>query len=201
MQDADALFHLHLNLADRIAGGYGNIAGVMPDDIQALAREALNRAAQSYDASKGGFEPYAARVIRNALNDLHGKQARHARVMVTVEPPQDATTTQTSFVEQAADPAEDVALLVSRVESRAILEELLAQLPARTRSILGEMAQGRSYAEIGEKLGVSKQAIHKTAAAALDQLRDHLNQRGYKALDSAGLLKSDSVKRLAPEAG
>jgi DNA-directed RNA polymerase specialized sigma24 family protein len=110
-------------------------------------------------------------------------------------------TTQGAFIEQSPDPQQDVALLVSRVESREVLETLLATLSPRTRSILGCVAQGLSYAEMDGRLGISKQAAHKAATAAMDDLRDQLAARGFKGLDSQGLLKSDSLKRLSPGLG
>ncbi len=200
MDSTLGFFEKHLHLADRIAAGYANIAGVTVDDVQSVAREALHRASNQYDPSKGPFEPYAARAIRNALNDFHSRQARYAQYEVVIETPS-GETTQGSFVERSPDPQQDVALMVGRVESREVLEGLLAALPPRTRMILGWVAQGLSYAEIGERLGISKQAAHKSAAAALDDLREQLESRGFHGLDSQGLLKSGSLKGFPPDAG
>jgi DNA-directed RNA polymerase specialized sigma subunit len=63
----------------KIAGGYANIPGMTIDDVRAVAQAALHRAALAFDPARGAFEPYAARAIRNALNSLHQKEARHAR--------------------------------------------------------------------------------------------------------------------------
>jgi hypothetical protein len=41
----DSLFHAHLPLADKIAGGYANIPGMSMDDVRAVAQAALHRAA------------------------------------------------------------------------------------------------------------------------------------------------------------
>lgn len=200
MAQPNQLFSSCLPIADSIAAGYANIAGVTADDLQAIARAALHRASESYDPSKGLFEPYAKRAIRNALNDLHAKQARHAKHEVVIEP-QPGETTQGAFIEQSPDPQQDVALIAARAESRETLEESLARLSSRARAILGLVAQGLSYSEIGERLNISKQAAHKTATAALDDLRNLLGERGFKGLDSQGLLKSDTMKKFSEGAG
>lgn len=203
MQDADALFHAHLSLADRIVSGYANIPGVTPDDIRAVARAALHRAACAFDPARGSFEPFAAQAIRNALNTLHQKEARHARQHVAEADLAGSAVTEggTSPVQRLPDGTLNVVNQVRSDESRLVLETLLAELPPRTRQILALVALGHSYAEIGEKLGVSKQAAHKTAAAALELLRDQLSQRGFAGLDSVGLLKSGSMRRLDPGPG
>lgn len=200
MDTASRLFADHLAFAERIAAGYANVSGATADDLRAVAHGALHRASLKYDPSKGPFEPYAGRAIRNALNDLHAQQAKIAHHEVVIETPS-GETTQGAFIERSSDPQQDVALIVSRVESREVLEELLATLSARARAILGCVAQGHSYAEIGERLGISKQAAHKTATAALDHLRAQLAARGFKGLDSQGLLKSDSLRHLSSSGG
>ena len=199
--DSDSqLFKNNADLADRIAAGYTNIAGVTGDDLQSIARVALHRASGKYDPSKGPFEPYAKRAIRNALNDLHAKQARHAEHEVVVES-QPGETTQSPFIERTPDPQQDVAMIVACVESREVLEELLAALPTRDRTVLGFVAQGLSYSEMGERLAISKQAAHKAASSALDRLRDQLAERGFKGLNSQGLLKSASLKGISGPLG
>jgi RNA polymerase sporulation-specific sigma factor len=195
MQDADALFHAHLSLADRIVSGYANIPGVTPDDIRAVARAALHRAACAFDPARGTFEPFAAQAIRNALNTLHQKEARHARQHVAEADLVGHAITEgsTSPSQRLPDVALDVVSQVRSDESRRVLEKLLAELPARTRQILALIAQGHSYAEIGEKLGVSKQAVHKTAAAAMDHIRSQLAAQGFTGLDSQGLLRTSGL--------
>ena len=191
MPHADALFRESLPLADKIAGGYSNIPGMTADDVRAVAHAALHRAALAFDPARGAFEAYAARAIRNALNSLHQKEARHARQHL---PEADlvlaAFTTQgsTSPSQRLPDEFQDVLSQVRCQESRRVLENLLASLPARTQQILALVAEGHSYAEIGERLGVSKQAVHKAAAAALDSLREQLAAQGFGGLDSRGFL-------------
>lgn len=193
MPDADILFREALPLADKIAGGYANIPGMTADDVRAVAHAALHRAALAFDPARGAFDAYAARAIRNALNSLHQKEARHARqVMPEADLPLAAVTTtgSTAPSQRLPDDFQDVLSQVSSQERRRVLENLLASLPARTQQILALVAEGHSYAEIGERLGVSKQAVHKAAAAALDNLREQLAAQGFGGLDSQGFLRT-----------
>jgi RNA polymerase sigma factor (sigma-70 family) len=193
MIDADTLFHTHLALAEKIAGGYANISGVSIDDVRAVAQAALHRAALAFDPARGVFEPYAAQAIRNALNSLHEKEARHARQhLPEADLPLAAFTTTggTAPSQRLPDEFQDVLRQVRSRESRRVLENLLASLPARTQQILAFVAEGHSYAEIGERLGVSKQAVHKAAAVALGSLREQLAVQGFGGLDSKGFLQT-----------
>ncbi len=193
MIDADTLFHAHLPLAEKITGGYANIPGVSMDDVRAVAQAALHRAALAFDPARGAFEAYAARAIRNALNSLHQKEARHARQLL---PEADlalvafTTTGGTAPSQRLPDEFQDVLNQVRSQESRHVLENLLTSLPVRTQQILALVAEGHSYAEIGERLGVSKQAVHKAANTALDSLREQLAAQGFNGLDTQGFLRT-----------
>ena len=52
------------------------------------------------------------------------------------------------------------------------------------------MTPFKSYTEIGTALGISKQAAHKLAGAAIANLREKLESMGFQGLDTLGLLKS-----------
>ena len=195
MTEAGSLFHAHLPLADKIAGGYANIPGVSMDDVRAVAQAALHRAALAFDPARGAFEAYAAQAIRNALNSLHQKEARLARQIV---PEADlalstfTTTGSTAPGQRLPDEFQDVLAQVRSQESRRVLESVLATLPERTRQILGLVAAGRSYAEICESLGISKQAAHKAATSAMAQIREQLAAQGFGGLDSQGFLRTST---------
>jgi len=77
----------------------------------------------------------------------------------------------------------------------AILDELLRDLPDRSRLVVLGISEGRSYADLGGELGISKQAVHKIATSALRVLRDALAARGFRGVDTVGLL---ATTRLSP---
>lgn len=195
MPASDALFHAHLPLAGKIASGYANIPGMTADDVRAVAHAALHRPAQAFDPARGAFEPHAAQAIRNALNSLHQKEARHARQVV---PEADlalaafTTAGSTAPSQRLPDEFQDVLAQVRSQESRRVLESMLATLPARTRQILGLVAEGRGYAEIGESLGISKQAAHKATTSVMTQIREQLAVQGFGGLDSKCFLQTAS---------
>jgi DNA-directed RNA polymerase specialized sigma24 family protein len=66
----------------------------------------------------------------------------------------------------------------------------MASLPPRLRTVADGIQSGKNYREIGESLGISKQAAHKLAGAAIASLRESLAKMGYSGLDTLGLLKS-----------
>ena len=78
----------------------------------------------------------------------------------------------------------------SKLISIAALNKAMAGMPERFRAVLTAVGQGRSYSEIGDQLGMTKQGVHKIAAAAMHSLKEHLESQGYGGLDSVGLLKS-----------
>jgi RNA polymerase sigma factor (sigma-70 family) len=134
----------------------------------------------------------ASQAVRNALRSLYEKQVRHHHHHAYVlDQPAGMQSTQTDLVQNTPDKKqESVATQVNRAESIAALHRAMAQMPERYRVVLTAIGQGRSYSEIGDQLGMTKQGVHKIAAAATQALREHLESQGFGGLDSVGLLKS-----------
>src|SRR5262249_12078516 len=62
---------------------------------------------------------------------------------------------------------------------RALLDEELARLPPRFRSVLVLCClEGRTYRDVALELGCSVAAVHRQVAAAQDLLRQRLIQKG-----------------------
>ena len=194
---SDDLVEQNLGLARMIAYEYANIPGASMDEIVSEAENALAAAGRNFDPEKGQFTAYAGRAMRNALNSFFTRQLRYVKVhefSLDAEPPTSASTGSSARKEHA-DPGADVALAARAAESRRILEDVLAELPPRSRVIVTRIREGKSYSEIGEELNVSKQAIHKVAHAALQSLREKLDARGFSGIDSKGFLKSASKEK------
>jgi RNA polymerase sigma factor (sigma-70 family) len=187
----DDLVEQHLGLARMLAYEYANIPGASMDEVVAEADAALAAAARGFDPEKGQFAAYAGRAIRNALNSFFTRQLRYVKVH---EFSLDKETTDSASTSSAgqdhADPGADGALAIRAAESRRILENVLAELAPRSRLIVVRIREGRSYSEIGDELGISKQAVHKVGYAALQSLREKLEARGFSGIDSKGFLKS-----------
>jgi RNA polymerase sigma factor (sigma-70 family) len=184
-----------LPLAARIAREFGNIPGLPHAEIEMAAQEALVHAASRFDPAKGDFTNYAATAIRNTLRDLYERQLRHHRhhVYDLDLPPTLTSTSPDARINQIPNsetPGVEQAAAMS--ESRNRLEQAMLTLSPRLRLVAEGIRDGKSFSEIGTALGVSKQAAHKLAGAAISSLREALAAMGFSGLDTLGLLKSQS---------
>lgn len=186
----------HLALAQVIACEYANTPNTTLDELISEARCALLRATRKFNPSRGAFEPYAARAIRNALNDFYEAQMRRAAMFpISLDASRRDSTSGTRASSKIADPSLDVVIEARRSESRITLEKALAALPTRLRTVMAGLRAGKTYHEIGDSLGISKQGVHKLAQPALRKLRERLAEQGFDGVDSKGFLRSqDSSK-------
>ena len=162
------------------------------DEVIAEAETALAAAGRAFDPEKGKFNAYAGRAIRNALNSFFTRQLRYVKVHEFSLDAEPTTTESTGHLARPdhADPGADVPLAARAAESRQILDAVLAELSPRSRLIVVQLRNGKSYSEIGRAVGVSKQAAHKVGHAALQSLREKLETRGFAGIDSKGFLLS-----------
>jgi RNA polymerase sigma factor (sigma-70 family) len=179
-----------LPLATKIAREFNNIPGLPHAEIEMAAQEALVRASRLFDPAKGDFSAYAARAMRNALRDLYDRQLRHHQHHVY---DLDAPATLSSEPRIQAVPAlneKQADQHAAALESGKRLEQALSTLTPRLRRVVEGIRDGKSYSEIGASLGISKQATHKLAHAAITTLREKLAAMGFQGIDTLGLLKS-----------
>jgi RNA polymerase sigma factor (sigma-70 family) len=181
-----------LPLAAKIAREFHNIPGLPHAEIELADQEALAHAARLFDPANGDFTAYAARAMRNTLRDLYERQVRHHRhhVYNLDLPITQSATTPEARVQQV--PARDIPLAdhAAALESAKRLEQAMTTLSPRLRLVAEGIRDGKSYSEIGTTLGISKQAAHKLAGAAIATLREKLEAMGFQGLDTLGLLKS-----------
>ncbi|MDP3848914.1 MAG: sigma-70 family RNA polymerase sigma factor [Luteolibacter sp.] len=182
-----------LPLAAKIAREFSNIPGLPHAEIDLAAQEALANAARHFDPAKGDFTAYAARAMRNALRDLYERQVRHHRhhIYDLDLPITESATTPEARVQQVEAPDFPLAdRAAAALESGKRLELAMESLSPRLRLVAEGIRDGKSYSEIGSMLGVSKQAAHKLAGAAVAGLRDRLEAMGFQGVDTLGFLKS-----------
>lgn len=180
-----------LPLAAKIAREFSNIPGLPHAEIELAAQEALAHAARLFDPAKGDFTAYAARAMRNTLRDLYKRQMRHHQhhVYDLDLPITQSAATPEARIQQV--PAPNVlADQAAALESNERLEQAMTNLSPRLRQVAEGIRDGKSYSEIGTTLGISKQAAHKLAGAAITTLRENLASMGFQGLDTLGLLKS-----------
>ena len=180
-----------LPLATKIAREFHNIPGLPHAEIELAAQEALAHAARLFDAAKGDFTAYAARAMRNTLRDLYERQVRHHRhhVYNLDLPVTQSGTTPEARIQQVPSP-NALTDQAAALESSERLEQAMSGLSPRLRQVAEGIRDGKSYSEIGTTLGISKQAAHKLAGAAIATLREKLEAMGFQGLDTLGLLKS-----------
>jgi RNA polymerase sigma factor (sigma-70 family) len=198
-----SLIEEHIFLAEVIAFDYANIPGCRWEDARSEASIALIRAAEAYDPAKGEFVSFSSRVIRNALNSLYAKQLRLLKIFPqSIDAPiqftavknrgHPALSTDGDFmVETGEDPRKAVRLR----ETSNVIETLMNLLSPRERVVVEALKTGRSYAEIGDSLGISKQAAHKSAKSGLGKLRAGLDRLGFQGIASDGLLASRGSRK------
>lgn len=181
----------HLSLARSIAREFTNIPGLALDEIEARALEALTDAFRGFDPVRGSnFQAYASAAIRNALRSLYQRQVRHYRHhQYVLDQPAVGDSTQADAIQNVPDQNEhSVGTQVHREDCMRILKELVAKLPERSRLVAVAISEGHSYSAIGARLGISKQAVHKIAMTAIQNLRSELEKRGFHDIDTIGML-------------
>ncbi len=185
-------------LAKKIAWEFDNIPGLPQEEIEMSAQEALLKAAQHFKTESGDFIPFASVVIRNALRDLYERQVRHHQhhvydLNVTSS---NATSAEERIERIPADQSREVNDAAASRESEKRLALAMETLSPRLRLVAEGIGNGKSYSEIGAGLGISKQAAHKLAGAAIASLREKLDEMGFGGIDTLGLLKSHSTARV-----
>ncbi|WP_397380058.1 sigma-70 family RNA polymerase sigma factor [Prosthecobacter sp.] len=189
--DPQVIFQINRHLAERIARNYSNIPGAGMEDVTSTAYDALYRAAYAYDPDKGSFEPFAGTAIRNALNSLYRVEVRHAQRFIDETSLADAADENAdSFLQSRPDLTQDIIQNVRAQEARDVLCRHLPTLTDRAQQVLDLYSLGHSYEEIGQQLGVSKQAAHKMAVNAFEQLRLHLANEGIHGVEGGMLAAS-----------
>ena len=200
MTKKEQLLEDHLGLAEVIALEYSKIPSSDVNEAISEAYQAIHRAVNAYDPNRGDFTRFAAKVIRNALNTLYAKQLRLAKMFPkSLDSMPDwndskpvGVSNSDSFAHSFKDSAQNVRKKVGMRESSSLVEEVMNTLSLRERNVIEGIRLGFTLSEIGIKLGISKQAVHKISAPALLKLRSHLETLGFHGIDSYGLLKTSS---------
>jgi RNA polymerase sigma factor (sigma-70 family) len=185
-------------LAELIALDYANIPGCQLDEAKSEAKMGLVRAADAFDPNKGEFTPFASRVIRNALNSLYAKQLRMLKIfpksldepIPTINSKLDSFSSESGDLQSISAGRDDVRKEIRKNEASAIMESIMNLLTPRERMAVEALRIGKNYPEIGETMGITKQAAHKSVRSGLDKLRAGLQRLGYEGVASDGLLAS-----------
>ncbi len=129
-------------------------------DAEDIAQETWARMAAVSGRDAGGIEnvrAYLFRIARNLVID------HRRRAVSTVEVKVDEAA-----MERVADARPDPeSVLITRTELRR-MDRIMAAMPARPREVFRlSRIEGLSFAEIGRRLGTSRQTVHEHMTRAL----------------------------------
>ena len=181
---SENLFEANNELALKIGRSFP-IAGHSIPESEQEALSALWKAVNSYDASKGAFEPFASTVIRNHLRNAFNKAKRTSVELTTLDGPainqadsDGESLKDTSILSPDASPL----LEAERNDIRATLRDGMASLTPTQQEALQSYADGSNYAEIAREKGVSKAAVRQMVQRAADQVRPEIVSRGVSGI-------------------
>ncbi len=166
----------HLKLAQLLAAKYFNIPGATREEVLSEAHTALVKASMAYQEDKGPFAPFAGTVIRNALNSLFNKQLRQVQMIgksldETINGVTQFGTLIGNLGQNLADTKKDVLKEVKERERAKEVNKALRGLAPLEAFVLVGISKGLSLSEVGNRLGVSKQAVHKTWLKAAQKIK------------------------------
>lgn len=157
----------HLKLAQIIAAKYFNIQGASQEEVLSEARMALVKASMAYKEEKGPFAPFAGAAIRNALNSLFNKQLRNAKMIAkSLDETINGATQFGTYIGNLGQNLKDYKRdVIKEVDDKELAKKISVQvksMSSKEKNVLKLISEGYSLQETADKLGVSKQAIHKT---------------------------------------
>lgn len=146
------------------------------DEFNSVALYRLYRAARCYRPEVGSFGPYAARAIRNGLLSLLRR-----RRPVSLDEPSSATDGRAllDYLSSSNPTQEEAFSAVQLVaHQRAYVARLLAGMQPRLLLIVRRWMQGETLADIGARLGVSREYARQLLERALAILRKRASYYG-----------------------
>lgn len=169
------------------------VRGCTPEEAADLAQEAAVRAyvhVRRWGASGDGLDPLINRIARNLLIDRYRRGAPY------LVPLDDAA--------EMHDPTQDPTEEVIRRQRRRAVRRAVAQLPDRHQTAILYSLGGMSPAEVGEKMGIGRNAadalLHRARRSLAERLR--LVGEGAFGIAALGWIKIRSAaRRLTSPAG
>ena len=180
----------HIKLAQIIASKYFNIQGISREEVLSEAQMALVKAAMAYREEKGPFAPFAGTVIRNALNSLFNKQLRNAKMVPksldeTIHGATQFGTYIGNLGQNLADTKKDVLSEVTARERALKVNQALSGLTPIERYVMMGIGKGKTFSELGTKLEISKQAVHKIWQKASEKVKNIFKEQAKIRISSS----------------
>ena len=129
------------------------------EDGEVIAQDSWLRMASAAPSEGAAIVNVRAYLFRIACNLIVDHRRRHA-----ARPPIDGDDALLSVVDPRPNPER---VLITRIEL-ARMDRIIAAMPARPREVFRlSRIEGQSFAEIGRRLGVSRQTVHEHMGRAL----------------------------------
>lgn len=152
--------------------------GLRIEDLVSAGQLPLIRAVELFDFSRGlCFSTYASNAVRNHFLRLRGQRARRRQVQIPGDP---------ELLNEAPDLRAPPSVPGREQSQRRLLERLLGDLSPRERAILtsrfglAEEDEGRTFQEIADELGLSKERVRVIAHRAVEQLQARVREEGLE---------------------
>ena len=143
--------------------GHFRVRGVSPEEAADLAQEAALRAylhVRRSGVTSDNLFPLLNQIARNLLIDRHRRGGLQTVALDETEP---------------ADPSVDPTERIVQLEAHRAVREALAALPARHRDALLMALEGMTPAQVGERMGIGRNAadalLHRARRSLKDRLR------------------------------
>lgn len=163
-KSVDELVHSHLKLVVSIAARYSRDSHELEDNV-GVGHVALVLAARSYHPRKGSFTTWAAFYIKGEIRNQRCDALGCRRRARTELPSVSSIDAGAPLDEGATDPHEGYTSALKRE-----LSEAVAELPEYQGRIMRARLSGITLAELGERYGVSQQAIRQTSMNGVEKL-------------------------------
>lgn len=151
----------NLGLCYMMMGKYGIIPPNQREELLAkVALPGLIRASRLFDPAKARFSTYACAAIRTAIMSYYRNRKRRAGKGHVYR------------IDDVPVPADKQPLPPARAMCIEV-KEMIAELPARSRLVMElRYYQKMTYREIGERIGLSAQAVSQIEKRILNHLRE-----------------------------
>lgn len=129
------------------------------EDLESVALLALWDACRWYNPARGAFSTYAHHAIRRRIRRVLARAGSEEPMLSLDAPavPGESVCLQDMLVAPGPDVGEQVIRRIEQEDMRALLE----RLPKRTADAIRLWAEGFGPAEIGRRLGISRQRAHQ----------------------------------------
>jgi RNA polymerase sporulation-specific sigma factor len=145
------------------------------DDLVSEGTIGLLKAVKTYNADRSKFSTYASMCIRNQMLMLIRREKKHKNVLSLEAPAgRDAEGHELRLMDIIPDEGQGEAQIFAEIEARETLEAVLAVADGRDKRIVELRIDGKTQAEIADKLGIG--------GSYVSRLLKELKTRYYAAL-------------------